>query len=255
VTTGTDHFAVLQKDPAGVQHERLKRAFATFSNLTDADAIRLANGARGILMRHLHRDAAQAFQRALHDEGIASAIEDETRLPKLPEPRQLQRLEITPAAFVVYDMLQRTKPIPWADIALVAAGAVRHFAMTSARKEEKEVKFSVTSGIETKSVSRVVHKVESDSQLVVEIVVANAAGRYQIEAAGFPFKYLIDRPEMSVAQKFTWLVREICRHATQSKLNGGAQAVHDGQDKLPEYLNRQMLTDEMVWLLWQKQVS
>jgi len=138
-----------------------------------------------------------------------------------------------PAAFVVYDVIGRKNPVPWDDISLVAAGAVRHFAMTSARKEDTVMKLSMTGGIESHKVARIVHKVESDSQLVLEIFLANGAGRFQIEAAGFPFKYLIDRPELSVSQKFVWLVREICRHVARAKFNAGAQAVHDGQEPCP----------------------
>ena len=47
-----------------------------------------------------------------------------------------------------------------------------------------------------------------------------------------------------------WLVREICRGATRAILNRGALGLLGGQATVPEYANRQMLTDEMIWLLW-----
>ena len=39
-------FALLQKEAIGPTADQLKRAFKAFSNLTDADAVRLAAGAR-----------------------------------------------------------------------------------------------------------------------------------------------------------------------------------------------------------------
>jgi len=57
-------FALLQKEAIGPTADQLKRAFKAFSNLTDADAVRLAAGARGILMKHLGQDAARALQSA-----------------------------------------------------------------------------------------------------------------------------------------------------------------------------------------------
>ena len=75
--------------------------------------------------------------------------------------------------------------------------------------------------------------------------------RYQIQAEGYPFKYLIDRPDLSTAQKFIWLVREIHGHAPGTVLNEGARAFVEGREPACRYLTPQALADEMVWLLWQ----
>ena len=50
--SGPRQFAVLQKDSTSPTAEQLKRAFRSFSNLTDADAVRLAVGAHGIVVPH-----------------------------------------------------------------------------------------------------------------------------------------------------------------------------------------------------------
>src|SRR5215470_2949468 len=97
--SGPAHFAVLQRELNAPDREALKRAFASFSNLTDADAIRLAKSARGILMRQQRRDNAQAFQRALKDQGIDAVLVAEDELPKLPDAKVLTRLEISPKSF------------------------------------------------------------------------------------------------------------------------------------------------------------
>ena len=247
---GLPHFAVLQKESAGPTAEQLKRVFSSFIHLTDADAVRLATSTRGILMRQLNRDSARAFQSALATEGVGTAIVTENDLPRLPEIKSLRRMEITPVAFVVYDLLGRSTAIEWSRIALLAAAALRRFEFTTTQMERTVIGFNPVVGVWPKRVSEIGHKTEWDSSPLLEIVLADGSARYQIEAPDFPFKYVIDRPELSMPEKFVWLVREICRRTPNAILNEGARIIRDGQDVVLEYDTRQMLTDEMVWLLW-----
>ncbi len=244
------HFAVLQKSPGSPSVDALKRVFSSFIHLTDADAVRLAVNARGILMRQLDRDAARAFHRALETEGIAAAMVAESELPRLPEAKSLRRVELSPEAFIVYDLLGRKRAIDWREVALIAAGAVVHVELTKTQTERTELRFNVMSGLSSKKNKEAVHKLETDLKLVLEIVLAGGAARFEIEAAEFPFKHVIDRPELSVAEKFVWLVQEICRHAPHAILNNGAHVLSGGREAVLEYSSRQMLADEMVWLLW-----
>jgi len=243
-------FAVLQTDLSSPTAEQLKRAFRSFSNLTDADAVRLAVGAHGILFRHENRDAARAFQGALQAEGIPTALVAEDELPNLPEARVLQRLEISPEALKVFDLLGRPTSISWAEVALLAAGAVGDIEVSRTKTERTVLRFSPLFGVWPKQVTESRQKVTADSHLVLEILLAGRKTRYQIEGARFPFKYVIDQPALSVADKFIWLVREFCRYATAATLNGGARWLRAGHERVPGYLNRQALTDEIIWLLW-----
>ena len=243
-------FAVLQKDLSSPTAEQLKQAFRSFSNLTDADAVRLAVGAHGILMRHENRDAAHAFQQALQAEGVATALVSEDDLPKLPEGKVLHRLELSPASLLVFDLLGRPTPIPWPNVALVAAGAVGDIEVSRTQTERTVLRYSPVFGVWPKTITESRRKVTSDSQLILEILLIDTATRYQIEAAHFPFKYVIDQPGLSTAEKFIWLVREFCHHATAATLNGGARWLRAGNERVPGYVNRQALTDEIVWLLW-----
>jgi hypothetical protein len=248
--TSQRQFAVLQKDPASPTAEQLKRAFRSFSNLTDADAVRLAVGAHGILMRHTDGDASRAFQQALQAEGIGAVVVAEDELPKLPEGRSLQRLGFSTRAFTVFDLLGRPTPIDWAEVTLVAAAAVRHFETGRIETERTTLRFNPLVGVWPKKIKESARTVESGTLLVLEIILAGRATRYQIDAARFPFNYVMDQPGLSTMEKFVWLVREICRHATRAILNRGALGLLGGQATVPEYANRQMLTDEMIWLLW-----
>jgi len=243
-------FAVLQTELSSPTAEQLKRAFRSFSNLTDADAVRLAVGSHGILMRHENRDAAHAFQIALQAEGVATALVAEDDLPNLPEARALHRLELSSEALKVFDLLGRPTSIPWAEVALLAAGAVGGIEVSQTKTERTVLSFSPVFGVWPKKVTDSRRKVTTDSHLVLEILLAGMKTRYQIEAAHFPFKYVIDQPALSTADKFIWLVREFCRQAAAATLNGGARWLRAGHERVPGYLNRQALTDEIIWLLW-----
>jgi len=248
--TGQRQFAVLQKDFTSPTAEQLKRAFRSFSNLTDVDAVRLAAGAHGILMRHTDGDASRAFQQALQAEGIGAVVVAEDELPKLPEGRSLQRLGISPAAFTIYDLLGRPTTIDWGAVTLVAAAALRHFEMGRTETERTVLRFNPLVGVWPKKITESARTVESGTLLLLEIILTGAATRYQIDAARFPFNHVIDQPGLSTTEKFVWLIREICCHAKRAILNRGAHCLVGGQAAVPEYANRQMLTDEMIWLLW-----
>lgn len=251
----SNQFAVLQAQLDSPAADRLKRAFKTFSHLTDADAVRLAVTARGILMRQIGYDAAHAFQLALEAEGIGAAVVAEADLPKLPEGRLLQRLELSAQAFTFYDVLGRPTTIEWDRVALVAAAAVRHFEVSTFQTERTTLQFSPVGGFGPKKVQEIGHKVESDSLLLLEIILAGGTTRFQIDAAQFPFKHVLDQPELSKAEKFIWLVRNVCRHSPQAILNTGARSLHAGQEIVPACPNRQVLADELVWLLWHNSQS
>ncbi len=217
-------YAVLQREAARPTAEQIRRAFRSFSHLTDADAVRLAANAQGILQRQLSADAARAFLRALQAEGVPAAIVAESELHLLPQSKSLHRLALTDATLQIYDLRGQPAAVPWGELALVAAGAVRHEAIS--------------------------HSLETRSQLVLEIVLTDGAARYEVNADEFPFKYALDRPDLSPVQKFVWLVREICRRATGALLNRGARDVHEGTELVRGYPSRQVFTDEMTWLLW-----
>jgi hypothetical protein len=244
-------YAVLQKAPGSLTVDQVKRAFKAFSHLTEADAVRLAVGARGILMRHLGQDSARALQLALQAEGAGVTIVAERDLPQLPEGLSLHRLEIWPQSLTVYDPLNRPVIVGWTDIALVAAGASSQPEAARTRTEHAVLRFNSAAGVRPKTTDDSNRKIGSGLQFMLEILLAGGAVRYQIDAAQFSFKHVIDRPGLSLEEHFVWLVREICRHTPRAVLNAGALGLQQGQETVPVYPNRQTLNDEMIWLLWQ----
>jgi hypothetical protein len=244
-------YAVLQMEPDALTADPLKRAFKSFSHLTDADAVRLALGAHGILMRHLRQADARALQSALRAEGLGVTMVAETDLPKLPEAQLLHRLELWPQALTVYDPFGRPTAIAWPAVHLVAAAAAPCFEVNKKQTEHTRLQLDTSAGVRPKKADDAGRKTESESQLLLEILLADSAALYQIDAAEFTFKYVIDRPGLSIEEKFIWLVREICHHAPQAVLNAGARDLREGRNTAPVYISRTALMDEMIWLLWQ----
>jgi hypothetical protein len=245
-------YAVLQKDPVRPTPEQMKQAFKAFRHLTDADAVRLAVGARGILMRHLGSQMARAVQRALQAAGVAVSIVPERDLPRLPEGLSLQRLEVWPQALTVYDPLNRPTTIAWEDITLIATGAALHFDLNRTQTELARRQHTGANGVSSQTRPDSGHSIAAGCQLLLEIILDRPASRYQIDAAEFRFKHLIDRPGLSIEEKFIWLVRELRHHAPRAILNAGARRLQEGEETVPIYTYRQVLTDEIVWLLWHR---
>ncbi len=248
--TAPTAYAVLQRDDARPTADQIRRAFRSFSHLTDADAVRLAANAQGILQRQLSSDTARAFHRALQAEGVAAAIVAESDLQLLPKSIALHRLTLTEAALEIYDLRGQPTAVAWRELALVAAGAVPHEEISHPRNESPATSLPVGFGFWPKRNVESMRKVETRSQLILEIVLSGSAARYAINADEFPFKYALDRPDLSSVQKFVWLVREISQRATGVILNRGARDVREGTELVRGYPNRQVFADEMTWLLW-----
>lgn len=248
--SATSHYAVLLRSEARPTADQIRRAFSSFSHLTDADAIRLAANAEGILMRQISSDEARSFQRALAAEDVDAAFVSEANLPALPKKMALQRIELTETDLVVFDQIGRPEKFSWSEISLLALGAVTHFGVTNVATVKKSLSYNPTTGIWPKQTVEHSHKLAKDSQLLLEIVIARSGKRFQINAAEFPFGYVVNRPELSLMDKIVWLAGEFIRRAPQALLNRGARDVRDGVTLVRGYPTPQVFNDEMVWLLW-----
>lgn len=245
-------YAVLLRDADRPSAEPICRAFRTFSHLTDADAIRLAANAQGILMRHLGVDEAKALQQALVKEGVRAALVKDEELRFLPASQTLHRIELTPDALVIYDYLGRATAVGWGEFSVVAAGAVPHVEIGSVQTQRTGTGLPPMFGLWPKKTVETRSRLETERQFILELVVGPGVARYEIQAHDFPFHQLVARPNAPMLEKFVWLVREMTRRAPQALLNRGAQDVRDGVALVRGYPSRQQLLDEMVWLLWSR---
>ena len=242
---------LLLTDPVAPTADQVKRAFKSLKTLTDADAVKAARETCGILLKNLSPDVANALQRALQAEGVPTEVVDAARLPKLPDAKFIRRLEIQPQSLAIYDPLGRTVPVPWPQLALVSAGAVRHFGMSATRTEETVNTYNPIGGFRTRVVTHVRHKVEDDPKLMLDIFLTGGAMRFQIEADAFLFKYCFDRADLNLLQKLGLLVQMLAQDAPHAVLNRGATALRDGSPGDAAYVSKAALSDESTWLLWQ----
>ncbi len=243
-------YCLLQTDVVAPAAEQLKRAFRTLKTLTEADAIKLARESCGILMKNLSLEDARTVQRALQGQGVATDLLDAHHLPKLPDAKFVRRIEFQPQALAVFDPLGRAVPVPWQHLALVSAGTVRHFGVSATRTEETVNTFDPIRGFRTKVVTDLRHKVEDNTNLLLDIFLSGGVMRFQIEAASFAFKYCFDRPELNLPQKLGLLLQMLAEHAPHAVLNRGATGLREGKLENAAYASKAALFDESIWLLW-----
>jgi hypothetical protein len=248
----TSSYAVLLRDIATPSAEPICRAFRTFSHLTDADAIRLAANAQGILMRHLSVDEARALQQALVKEGVNVALVKDEDLHFLLASQRLHRIELTPDALVIFDYVGRTTTVAWSELSLVAAGAVPHVEVSSVPTQRAGTGLHPLFGVWPKKAVETRSRLETERQFILELIVGRGAARYELQAHEFPFTGVVDQSAVTLTEKFVWLVREMTRRAPQARLNRGALDIREGVALVRGYPSRQQMLDEMIWLLWSR---
>jgi len=243
-------YAILLRDKSRPTADAIRRAFSSFSHLTDADAVRLAANAQGILLRHVGPDEGRALQRALQNEGVSAALVHEQELQVLPPSQGMHRLEFTPEQLVIQDVMGRAREVAWEEIALVAAGAVPHVDVSVTQTSRTDL--SLSSMFRSWGRSDVRSRLETSQHLILELVLRSGVGRFELLAHQFPFNYVINLPAASLAEKFVWLVLNLIRQAPNAWLNRGAQDILDGVKLARGYPSRQVMWDEMTWLLWSR---
>jgi len=245
-------YALVQREAAAPTADQLKHAFRSLKRMTEADAIKVAREAYGILLRNLPLDEANTLQRSLAGEGVPTEIVDAAQLPRLPEARFVRRAELQPGAFVAFDPLGRPVPIGWQQITLIAAGACRHFGMRETRTEQWVTTFDPIRGVRRRLEVDVRHKVEDDVPILVDLFLTGAAMRFEIEADQFQFKHLFVRPDLDRAGKMGLLIQRLGEHSPQAWLNRGAVSLRDGSAEPVTYASKAALFEESVWLLWRQ---
>ncbi|MCO5051352.1 MAG: hypothetical protein M9920_03525 [Verrucomicrobiae bacterium] len=241
-------YAILLRDAGSPNADAIRRAFRVFRHLTDADAIRLAANAQGILMRHLRVDEAKAFHHALTQEGVNVALVKEEALHFLPASQRVQRLEFTPETLSVFDHLGQGTPLAWSEITLLAAGAVPHLEIGSPQAQPAAMERPA--GLWPRR-SGGPHQLKTGRLFILELVNAEGTKRFEIQAHEFHFVPLIPAaPTDSLMEKFVRLTRALVQRAPGAQLNRGALDIREGVDLVRGYPSHQAMLDEIVWLWW-----
>jgi hypothetical protein len=258
--TGT-RFAILQRSLQTPDVEMLKRAFRSVKGLTESDAHTLANDGFGILVNNLSPTDAMTLQGALQAEGVETAVVLQTDLPQLPPIKFVHQMDCLPDALVVHDAIGREFPVPWDQILLIAAGRVRLTVFEQQRVTPSQSPLQAALDPwwpvrpRGRSVSQpapeYVSRESQVSKLLLEVLLARAVMRLQIEGERFRFNYLGDRKRSELAENFALLAQDVMKFAPQAIVNRGAYFLRENTPGVFEYPSKHAFYEEITWMLWQ----
>jgi hypothetical protein len=254
-------YALMQHTLEPPPVEQLKAAFRALPSLTDLDAATMAQDAFGVLVQGLELADAGRLLQALNAQGIEAEMVDEASLPPLPPPRPCRRADPRPDAFVPCDHLGRPHELEWSKVILLAAGAVPMREMKHTTKQ-RVVGYSAGApyGYHALAddspyggaITRTVHsdkEVES-VKLLLDVLLAEAPGRYRIDAEKFHFGYLGERRAPNRTKNYLQLVGACLQNATGAVLNRGAEELLNDPTAVLQYRSEHAFEEETVWLLW-----
>jgi hypothetical protein len=242
-------FSVLQLALEPVSADQLGHAFGQVPGLAALDASMLGNGAFGILARSLDPEQAGALKIALGEDGIEAEIVEDSALPVLPEARNVEVLESTPDALLIFDPLGRSFPLKWENIVLIAAGCVR-------TSDFKDIN-APTLVIGGRGAMHMAYRHELKEQPIehwlIDLVITGGALRYCVtvdQAAIFLMRYLGDRRTRNLPVDFQLVVQDLISHAPNAAVNRGAYCLRENFPQAFRYPNKTVFFNEIVWLLW-----
>ncbi|HEY3914770.1 MAG TPA: hypothetical protein VGN61_09820 [Verrucomicrobiae bacterium] len=250
-------YAVMQSGPTPPSEEQLQSAFQEVPGLAAADAGILGRDAYGVLLNGLELVQASALQSALARHGIETEAVDEAALTDLPVPRQLTKVSFTPEALEIYDVMGRTFPLEWGQIAIIAAGRVwlTDFISELVRKEMMRVGGRHGDYAPTVKVEKVTTEARNQ-HLLLEIITHGAAARYQVKA-DLPetlllYQCLGERRSKDPVVNLCLFVQEMARYAPQAALNYGAYKLCESGDAAFTYASKTAFYREITWLSWRR---
>src|ERR1039458_3881212 len=225
--------AVMQTDPDPPSADQIKNAFAQVPELTAMDAAILGRNAFGVLAKGFDLAQASAMQAALAAQGVGTEVVEEAALTELPAPRQLTKVEFTPEALRIEDLLGRSFPLEWNNISVIAAGRAR---LVDFKTEMVERLRAVSEGrhFTMKLVTQAETTEEQNDHWLLEIITGGAALRCRAMAdqpeAMLLFQCLGERRGRDPAGNLTLFVQELAKFAPAAVFNHGAFFMRENGD-------------------------
>jgi hypothetical protein len=246
--------SLMQKSLEPPTPEQLKLAYCKVPGLTAVDAAVLGRDAFGVLARSFERGRAEALKSALAAQGVETELVEDANLPVLPEARLVHRIDCTPDALLIYDPLDRSIPLKWENIMLIAAGQVSLSEIKDVRTESK-VRGRSYMGFGGGDKTIVSHdlKEERHDRWLLEFVISGAGLRYNVNAEVARPKLFLglgERRTNDLAANFKLLVQDMVKGAPQATVNRGVHYLCENSAKPLHYPTKKAFYDEMIWLLW-----
>lgn len=240
---------LVQLEPPPVTEPQWRRALSLVPDYVEADALRLAREAHGILLKNLAMPKAVALQLAFRSAGVETAVVPAEEL-RLVDAKFTRRLEVTDDALRICDPLGRLVPVPWAHVALIAVGAVRQYDIAQTVTYEKQHAYNPVQGVHQEIVRDVRTSLQENLPWLIELFLTGGAMRFQTEGAQLAWGHLFKHAPPELPPRLAALVQLLAKRAPQALLNRGALSLRDGGDGGAAYGSRPAFADESAWLLW-----
>lgn len=256
-----ERFAVLRTSLEPLSDETLNRAFRGIPGLTPFDVNVVVSEASSVVCRGFTAEQAAVLQANLKTEGVEVAVVEQSKLPVTPQGKTIRRVQITHEALMVEDLIKGLVPVAWDKVRFLAAASLKLATLTRQRKEHETMRLGAFHGLggailpmpRTQTEVEYSSKVTSDWHLRAEIILADATGRYSIEAEHFNFALLGEGVTKDVAADFCLLVRELVAHAPNAMLSRGAASIVSDPCEFVYYPRKNAFQDEITWMLWRAQ--
>ncbi|MEQ2008973.1 MAG: hypothetical protein ABMA26_19505 [Limisphaerales bacterium] len=243
---------LVQLDPGPVTEMQWRQALSLVPGYTDADALRLAREAHGVLFRNLDTPKAVALQLAFRSTGVETAVVPADQL-RLVDAKFTRRIEVADDALRISDPLGRLVPVPWAHVALISVGAVRQYDIAQTVTYENQHAYNPVQGVHQEVVRDVRTSLHENVPWLIEIFLTGGAMRFQAEGAQLAWGYLFKHAPPELLPRLVALVTLLVKHAPHAMLNRGALALRNGGDGGVAYASRPAFSDESAWMLWRAQ--
>ena len=241
--------ALVQLEPAPVTELQWRRALVLVPGYIEADAVRLAHGAHGILLKSLDKPKAFALQLAFRSTGVETAVVPTEQL-QLVDAKFTRRIELADEALRIHDPLGRLVPVPWTHVALISVGAVRQYDIAQTVTYENQSAYNPVQGLHQQVVREVRTSLHENLPWLLEIFLTGGAMRFQTEGAQLAWGYLFKHAPPDLLTRLTALVELLVKRAPHALLNRGALSLRDGGEGGEAYASRPAFFDESAWLLW-----
>jgi hypothetical protein len=245
-------WCVMQTELDPPPAEQLKIAFAQVPELTALDAANLGRDSFGVLARGFEQAQAEAMRAALAEQGSATEVVQESSLPELPPPQKLSKVEFTPDALCVDNLMGRVVQVPWAEILLIAAGRIRLTEFVTELEDKICVGSGKSRGLEVRTESST--REQRNEHLLLEVITRGAAQRFNTVAdnpeTALLFQCLGEQRSRVPAANLCLLVRELSKSAPNAILNHGAFFMRENNDAGFLYPSKGAFYREITWLFW-----
>jgi hypothetical protein len=253
---GAMTYAVMQTGLEPPSTEQLKNGFQHVPGLTAMDATILGKDALGVLVKGFELERAAAMQSALAAQGVETEVVEEAALTELPPPKGLTKVEFTPEALRIEDVLGRSFPLEWNNILLIAAGRARFTEFKTELVEKLHLARAARHryGYGPTVVAESETREEQKDHWLLEIITRQAALRYRLLADRLEslllFQCLGERRKKDPAGNLSLFVRDLAQFAPEALLNHGAFYMVEDSNPSFSYPSQTAFYREITWLLW-----